>query len=138
MITKKKQKKQKDGLNGYAYDVSIVYNTIDVNDIVYIHKSLMKEKHEKNCFVLSFSESLAAKYISLNYEPCLFRPKLINLNELHYYHFMVSLDRSVGSCNTPGGSYGTICVPNKTEDVSLNEFNMIEETNEPKTLIKLM
>ena len=43
---------------------------------------------------------------------------------------MVSLDRCSGNCNNP---YGRICVANKTEDTSLNEFNMIEKINESKT-----
>ena len=30
------------GLNGYAYDFSVDYNTIDVIDIVDVHKYLMK------------------------------------------------------------------------------------------------
>ena len=43
---------------------------------------------------------------------------------------MVSLDRCNGNCNNP---YSRICVANKTEDTSLNEFNMIEKINESKT-----
>ena len=43
---------------------------------------------------------------------------------------MVSLDRCNGNCNNP---YGRICVANKTEDTSLNEFNMIEKINESET-----
>ena len=34
---KKKQKKKKTGLNGYAYDFSVGYNIIDFNDIIIIH-----------------------------------------------------------------------------------------------------
>ena len=42
---------------------------------------------------------------------------------------MVSLDRCNGNRNNP---YGRICVANKTENTSLNEFNMIEKINESK------
>ena len=59
--------------NAIVHD-SIDYN-IDVSNIVYIQKFLMK-KTRKNLF-LSFSELLATKYISLNHEPCLAGPKLI-------------------------------------------------------------
>ena len=34
---------KKAGFNGYIYDFSIDYNTIDVNDIKDIHKCLMKK-----------------------------------------------------------------------------------------------
>ena len=42
--------------------------------------------------VLGFSKSLARKCVSLNNEPYMIRPFLINLNpfEPHYYPFMIS------------------------------------------------
>ena len=51
----------------------------------------------KQVFIVlfSFSESLATKCLSLNDEPCMLKPTLIDLNpvELKYYPFMISLDR---------------------------------------------
>ena len=43
--------------------------------------------------------SLATKCMSLNNEPCMIRPTLIDLNpvELNYYSFMISLDECNGS-----------------------------------------
>ena len=38
-----------------------------------------------------FSISLAAKCLFLNDEPCMFRPTVINMNELKYYPFMIIL-----------------------------------------------
>ena len=51
--------------------------------------------------LLSFSKSLATKCLSLNGEPCMVRPTLIDLNhvELKYYPFMISLYKCNGSCN---------------------------------------
>ena len=51
--------------------------------------------------LLSFSGSLAIKCVSLNNEPCMIRPILIDLNpvELNYYPFMISLDKCNASCN---------------------------------------
>ena len=40
------------------------------------------------------------------------------------------------SCNTLNYLFAKVCVPNKTEDVNLNLFNMITEINESKTLKK--
>ena len=39
--------------------------------------------------------------LSLNDEPCIIRPTLIDLNpvERKYYPFMISLDKCTGSCN---------------------------------------
>ena len=50
---------------------------------------------------LSFSSSLATKCVSLNNEPCMARPTLLDLNsvESKYFSFMISLDKCTGSCN---------------------------------------
>ena len=44
--------------------------------------------------LLSFNRSLATKWVSLNYEPCMITPFLINLNlvQLKYYPFVICLD----------------------------------------------
>ena len=34
----------KTGLNGYVYDFPIDYNTIDVSDIVEVHKYILKKR----------------------------------------------------------------------------------------------
>ena len=51
----------------------------------------------KQVFIVlsSFSSSVATKSVSLNDEPCMIRPTLIDLNpvEVKYYLFMISLDK---------------------------------------------
>ena len=70
------------------------------------------------------------------------RQPIINLhpNEytqwLHYYPFVVNLDRCVRSCNTLNDLSNKVCVLNKTEDLNLSVFDMITGTNESKTLTK--
>ena len=70
------------------------------------------------------------------------QPTLINLHtnkysqEFHYYPFVVKLDKCVGSWNTLNDLSEKICVPNKTEDLSLSMFIMITGINELKTLAK--
>ena len=67
------------------------------------------------------------------------QPTLINLHlnkysqEFHYYPFLVKLDQCVGSCNDLSNK---VCIPNKTEHLNLNAFNMITFINELKTLTK--
>ena len=50
--------------------------------------------------------------MSLNDEPCMVSPTLIDLNpfELKYYPFMISLEQCSGSCNILSPK---ICVPKK-------------------------
>ena len=70
------------------------------------------------------------------------QPTLINLHlneysqEFHYYPFAVKLDRCVESCNTLNDLSNKVCIPNKTEHLNLNAFNMITFINELKTLTK--
>ena len=55
---------------------------------------------------------------------------------LHYYPFMVSLDRCDGSCNAIDDPSGRICVPKKTKSKSLLVLNMTAGVNESKISIK--
>ena len=52
--------------------------------------------------LLSFSDSLATRCVSLNNESCLIRPTLVFLNTvgLDYFPFIISLHKCTGSCNS--------------------------------------
>ena len=72
--------------------------------------------------LLSYSEFLATKQVSLNDEPCMVRPTLIHLNsvELKYYPFMICLDKLNGSFNV---SSRKICVRKKKKEyMNVNPF----------------
>ena len=77
--------------------------------------------------LLGFSESLARdriKCLFLNDEPCMVRATLINMNpnELKHYPFIISLNKSTGSCNVLSPK---ICVPKETKDKKFKAYNMI-------------
>ena len=63
------------------------------------------------------------------------QPTYINLHlnqysqEFHYYPFAVKLDRCAGNCNTLNDLSNKLFVPNKTEDLNLNVFNMVAGIN---------
>ena len=63
------------------------------------------------------------------------RPTLFDLNpvELKYHPFMISLDKCYGSCNVLSSEK---CIPKKTKDINVKEFNMTTKKHEPKTTIK--
>ena len=71
------------------------------------------------------SASNHTKCMSLRNQKCMIQPTL-NLypneysQELHYYPFVVKLDRCVGSCNTLNDLSNKVCVPSKTEDLNLS------------------
>ena len=75
------------------------------------------------------------KCVSLTNQKCKIQPTLINLHsneysqEFHYYPFVVKVDRCAGGCNTLNDLSNKVCVPNKTEELNLNVFNMITGIN---------
>ena len=72
--------------------------------------------------LLSFSSSLVCvaivrtKFLSLNNELCMVKSSPIDLNlvELKYSLFMISLDKCSGNCNILSPK---ICVPKKTKHI---------------------
>ena len=67
---------------------------------------------------------------------------LINLlpnefsQKLHYYPFLVELNKCDGSCNTRNNLSNKAYVPKRTEDLNLSVSNIITGTNESKTSTK--
>ena len=70
---------------------------------------------------LSFIISLATKFPSLNDDPWMVRPTLIDLSpfELKYYPFIITLDKCSGTCNVLSSK---ICIPRKTKDINVNHL----------------
>ena len=59
---------------------------------------------------------------------CMIRPTFIDLNliELKYYPFMISLDKCTGSCNNFSPKQ---CVQKETKDINVKVFNMATNKN---------
>ena len=74
------------------------------------------------------------KCSSLNNEQCKTRPFLIGLNpvELKYYPFIITLYKCNRSCIALSEKSSRIYVPIKTENVTLNVFNLVKRKNESK------
>ena len=72
------------------------------------------------------SASTVTKCVLLSYSKCMTEPSLTNSHsneycqELHYYPFVVKLDRCVGICNTLNDLSTKVCVPNRTEHLNLS------------------
>ena len=88
--------------------------------------------------LLSFSGSLSTKCMSLNKEPCVNRPIIIDLDtiELDYYPFIITLDKNSGRSDVIDDLSTKIYVSSKTNDANVKVFNMIATINETKALIK--
>ena len=62
------------------------------------------------------------------------RPTLIhdmNLNELKYYPFMISLIKCTGRCNVLSPK---MCVPKETKDIYVKAFDIITNKDEAKAI----
>ena len=105
---------KKAGLKGVVKCFFIDFNPIDNNDILDIHKYLMKRTWQKIMFALIkqifiglltrlVNGSNHTKCVWLRNQKCIIQPTLINLHpnecspEFHYYPFTVKLDKCVGS-----------------------------------------
>ena len=88
--------------------------------------------------LLSFSEPLSTKCMSLNNQSWMTRSTFIDLNliELNYYPFMVSLDKCNRSYNTVDDLYMKLCFISKAKDIDFEVFNTLTRIIEVKTLIK--
>ena len=60
----------------------------------------------------------------------------LNLNDLHYHLFIISMNRFDGSRIAVEDTFGRICIPNKIEDMNLKVFSMVKWINELKALVK--
>ena len=54
----------------------------------------------------------------------------MNLNELKYYPFIISLKKFTGSCNVCKVVITKICIPKETKDINVKAFNMITNKDE--------
>ena len=97
---------KKNGLARLVFDFSVDYKTIDTRDFGEKHDIVKMLGFIKQTYVflalvmLGFNGSLTTKCVSMNSQPCMVRPMFIDLNhdELHYYPFIINLDRCDGGC----------------------------------------
>ena len=98
----------------------------------------------KKIFLKLLNNHNNTKCVSLSNQKCEIQPTFTNLHpneysqEFHYYPFTVKLDKCVGRSNTLNDLSYKVCVLYKTEDLILNEFNMITRIHESKTLAYIM
>ena len=105
---------KKTGLKHVVNIFFVDFDPIDTNNILDIHKYLMKRKWYKmfglikkiftGFLISTVNASYHTKCVLLSNQKCMTLPTSINLypneysHEFHYYPFAVKLDRCVGSC----------------------------------------
>ena len=60
----------------------------------------------------------------------------LNIDEIDYYPFIISMNMCDGNCNITQDLFGRISIPNKMKKVKLKVFNMVKRLDGSKTLVK--
>ena len=118
---------KKTGFNGYVHDFSVDYDATDVDDIIYIHKYLMKKMTKGNkmfrfvkkvlflglAFLSTLTSVNSLRCISTNNQECKVRPQIVNVtsDEPVFFPFSIKTSRCSGSCNHLNDLYAKICIP---------------------------
>ena len=140
---------KKTRLNGYVYDFSVDYDAIAVDDILDIHKYLMKKNGlyykifgfvEKMFFValtfFSFNPSNvnSLECVSMNNQECRTRTKITNINnnEPVFYPFSIKVNKCSGSCNNINNPYA-LCVSDVVKNINVKVFNSVSWSNQTNT-----
>ena len=138
---------KKTGFNVYVYDFSVDYNATDVDDILDIHKYLMKKTTQskmkifvfvKKLFFVglailsSFPNAYSLSSISINNQECKTRPEVVNANEDEsvFFPFSIKTSKYSGSCNNINYPYTNICVLDVVKNLNVKVFNLISRTND--------
>ena len=142
---------KRTGFNGYVYDFSVDYDAIAVDEILDIHKYLMKNNNmTQKCLVLSkvfFTGSTILSSINLlavtplgcismiNQE-CKVRAEIVNVNgnEPVFYLFSIKTSKCSGSCNNINDPYAKMCVPDVAKNLNVKVFNLMLRTNQTKQI----
>ena len=135
------------GLYGYIYDFSVDYKAIAVDDILGIHKCLVKKNNIRlnvwiyientfysyyiSCNVLNVNP---LKCVSMNNQLCKIRTKIININnnDPTFYPFSISVNKCSGGCNNINDPYAKLCVPDVVKNINVRVFNLMSRSNETR------
>ena len=73
------------------------------------------------------------KCVSLSNQKYIIQPFNLHTSEYsqecHYYTFAVTVDKWVESCNILNDWINNLCLPNNTENLNVNVFNMVTGIN---------
>ena len=142
--------KKKTGSNVYVYDFSLDYDATAVDDILDIHRYLMKKNIQmfvfiKKCYRINNfikCKSLNAlplntilfKCISMNNHVCKVRPQIVNVNEDDpvFCPYNVKTSKCSGSCNNINNPLAKVCVPDVVKNLNIKVINLVSGINETR------
>ena len=145
---------KRTGFKGYVYDFTIDYDVIAVDDILDIHKYLMKKNNMTKMFglikkvffigltILSCINPLGTvplnaatlKCVLVNNQEYKVRLEIVNVNsdEPVFCPFSIKTSKCDSSCNNINDPYAKICVPDVVKNLNIKVFNLMSRTNETR------
>ena len=72
--------------------------------------------------------------VSMNYQECRTRTKIINIsnNESLFYPFSIKVNKTSGSCNNINDPYAKLFLPDVIKNIDVKIFNLISWTNQKR------
>ena len=72
--------------------------------------------------------------VSKNYQECIARPKIIdvNISEPMFYPYNIKVNDFSGSCNNINDPYAKLCIPDIVKSINVKVFNLMHQINETK------
>ena len=127
---------KKTGLSGYVYDFSVYYDDIAVDNVLDIHKCLMKKNGIvykmfgliKKCFFIAMTvfgcnvlSVNPLKCVLMNNQECRLGPRIINVNsnEPLFYPYSIEINKCSGSCSNVNDPYAKLCVPDIVKNINV-------------------
>ena len=127
---------KKTGLNGYVYNFRVDYDAIVINDILDIHKYVIKKSafFSNDINVLNVN---SLECVSINNQVCKTRTKIIdvNSNEPVFYPFSIKVYKCSGGCNNINDPYAKLCVADIIKNINVKVFNLMSKINETRHMI---
>ena len=110
---------KKTGLVGSVFDFSVDYNAIAVDNILDIHKYLMK-KNGIQYKMFGFIKKVRSGVIN------------IDSNEPLFSSFSILVNKCSASCNNINDPFAKLCVPDVFKGINVKVFNLMSRTNETR------
>ena len=133
---------------GYIYGFSVDYDALAVDDILGIHKNLMKTNDIiQNFWIIEESFFTAMtffgwnvlnvnplKCVAMNNQTCKVRPEVINVNgnEPLFYPYSIEINKCSASFNNKNDPNGKLCVPDVFKHINAKLFNLMPRTNKTR------
>ena len=79
----------------------------------------------------------ALECVSVIYQKCMSRPKIIEANpdEPVFFPYSIKINKCSGYCNNPNDPFAKLCVPDIVKNINVKVYNLMTRINETKNIV---